>query len=304
MLQQFYEANRDLLVNIGGELVHRDRAGVNPFDSGVQNGDGVWEGLRLYSGRIFRLREHLARLRRSAEALRYAGMPSDAAIVGELRRTLDANRMHDNVHIRLTLSRGKKYTSGLDPRLNTAGTTLIVLAEHKPPVYNQGGITLMTARHRRPPADVLDQRIHSCNQLTSILAKIEANDAGADDALMLDTRGFIAETNATHVFLVRAGTVVTPTTAACPEGITRRAVLTLCARAGIPHEVRDCLPGEINDADEMFVTGTMGEIVPVISVDGREVGHARDRARPVVERLRGLFRELVASEAEDLVTGW
>jgi branched-chain amino acid aminotransferase len=301
VLQKYSEANRDLIVSVGGELVHRDRAGVSPFDSSVQNGDAVWEGLRLYKGRIFRLREHLARLRRSAEMLRYAGVPDDGAIVAELRRTLEANAMHDNVHVRLTLTRGVKYTSGLDPRLNTRGTTLIVLAEHKPPVYDRAGITLATARHRRPPADVLDQRIHSCNQLTSILAKLEANEAGADDALMLDTRGYIAETNATHVFLVAGGVVATPTTCACPEGITRAAVLTLCGRHAIGHEVRDCRPEELLDASEVFVTGTMGEIVPVLALDGRSVGGAR---RPVTERLCGLFRELVEAESEDLVTGW
>ncbi|MBT8487069.1 MAG: aminotransferase IV, partial [Phycisphaerales bacterium] len=229
MLQTYDERNRDLIVNIDGTLVHRDEAGVSPFDSTVQNGDGVWEGLRLYDGRIFRLSDHLARLRHSALALAYEGIPDEPEIRRELARTLDANGMQDGVHVRLTLSRGRKYTSGLDPRINTAGTTLIIIAEYKPPVYDKSGLRLITAAHRRPPADVLDQKIHSCNQLTSILAKLEANAAGADDALMLDTRGFVAETNATHVFLVAGGVVETPTTAACPEGITRRVVLELCA---------------------------------------------------------------------------
>ena len=186
MLQPFYEKNRNLLVNINGELVHRDQAGVSPFDSSVQNGDAVWEGLRLYNGRIFKLIEHLDRLNDSAKALAYAEIPPHETIIEELRRTLAANEMTDNVHIRLTLTRGVKYTSGMDPRINTAGPTLIVLAEHKPPVYDKTGLRLITSSVRRIPPDCLDQNIHSCNMLNSILAKLQANQAGVDDAVMLD----------------------------------------------------------------------------------------------------------------------
>ncbi|RMH29174.1 MAG: aminotransferase IV [Planctomycetota bacterium] len=299
MLQRYDERNRDLIVHVAGRLVPRDQAGVSPFDSAVQNGDAVWEGLRLYDGRVFRLRAHLARLRRGAERLRYRGVPTDEEIIAALRATLEANAMRDGVHVRLTLSRGVKVTSGLDPRLNKAGCTLIVLAEHKPPVYDKAGVSLMTSGIRRPPASVLDQTIHSCNQLTSILAKMEATDAGADDALMLDTRGFIAETNATHVFLVLDGVVTTPTTAACPEGITRGAVLDLCEANAIPSSVRDVEPSEIARASEMFCTGTMGEIAPVVRVDGRAVGDGS--AGPVTRRICGLFADLVARESERVV---
>src|SRR3954463_12180847 len=173
MLQQFNEKNRDLLVNINGRLVHRDQAGVSPFDSVVQGGDAVWEGLRLYNGRIFKLTEHLDRLRSSALALAFAEIPSHAAITAEIKRTLAANGMRDGVHIRLTLTRGVKYTSGMDPRLNTAGPTLIVVAEHKPPVYDRSGIALVTPPVRRPGPDVLDPKIHHNNLINSILAKIE-----------------------------------------------------------------------------------------------------------------------------------
>src|SRR4030081_1499403 len=196
MLQQFDEKNRDLLININGRLVHRDQAGISPFDSAVQGGDAVWEGLRLYDGRIFKLREHLTRLRRSAEALAFAEIPADEKIVDEIKRTLAANQMRDGVHIRLTLTRGVKITSGMDPRLNQSGPTLIILAEHKVPVYSKDGLKLITATVRRPPPDILDPRIHHANLLNSILAKIEANEAGADDALMFDIHGLIAETNA------------------------------------------------------------------------------------------------------------
>src|SRR5256886_12299669 len=189
MLQRFDERNRDLIVNINGQLVHRDKAGISPFDSAVQGGDAVWEGLRLYKGRIFKLHEHLDRLDRSARALSFSEIPSHEKIIEEIRHTLAANKMRDGVHIRLTLTRGVKITSGMDPRLNQSGPTLIVLAEHKVPVYAKTGLTLITSKIRRPPPEVLDAQIHHANLLNSILAKIEANNAGSDDALMLDTRG-------------------------------------------------------------------------------------------------------------------
>ena len=299
MLQKFDERNRDLVVNVNGELVHRDKARISPFDSSVQGGDAVWEGLRLYQGRIFRLEQHLDRLVKSAKALAFAGIPGRDAITQEIRRTLAANRMFDGVHIRLTLTRGVKLTSGMDPRLNTQGPTLIVLAEHKAPVYSTAGLTLITSSVRRFPPDCLDPKIHHNNLIQSILAKIEANVAGADDALMLDMRGFIAETNATHVFLVERGKVRTPRLVACPEGITRSAVLELCAANGVPHEEADLTLTQAYAADEMFCTGTMGELAAVTTVDGRPIGDGRPG--PVTARLSALFRDLTASEGTVVV---
>jgi branched-chain amino acid aminotransferase len=290
MLQTFDERNRDLIVNVAGQLVHRDQAGVSPFDSVVQGGDAVWEGLRLYDGRIFRLDEHLARLRRSARALAFESVPSDEEITREIRRTLQANGMTDGVHIRLTLTRGVKITSGMDPRLNQAGPTLIVLAEHKPPVYDSSGITLITSSVRRTAPDSIDPKIHHNNLLASILAKIEANVVGADDALMLDHRGFVAETNATNVFLVAAGVLGTPTAAACPEGITRGAVLELAAEAGLGCAVGDYSLMQLYTADELFVTGTMGGIAAVVMLDGRRIGDGGPG--PVTLRLTKLLAEL------------
>src|SRR5437762_7333558 len=203
MLQKFDERNRNLIIDVNGKLVHRDKAGISPFDSAVQGGDAVWEGLRLYNGRIFKLHEHLDRLERSAKALSFAEIPAGEKIVEEIKRTLAANKMRDGVHIRLTLTRGVKITSGMDPRLNQSGPTLVVLAEHKAPVYAKTGLTLITSKIRRPSPEVLDTRIHHANLLNSILAKIEANNSRADDALMLDARDFVAETNATHIFTVR-----------------------------------------------------------------------------------------------------
>ena len=294
MLQKFDDRNRDLLVNINGRLVHRDAAGVSPFDSVVQGGDAVWEGLRLYRGRIFRLVEHLDRLIASAKALGFSGIPPQAYFIDELRRTLEANRMHDGVHVRLTLTRGVKITSGMDPRLNQSGPTLIVLAEHKPPVYSTAGLTLVTSSVRRFPPDCLDPKIHHNNLIQSTLAKIEANLAGADDALMLDLRGFVAETNATHLFAVERGVLRTSRTVACPEGITRSAVLELCARHHIPTEVTDLSLSEFYRADEAFCTGTMGEIAAVTRIDGRQIGTGE--VGPLTGRIGALFRELTASE--------
>jgi branched-chain amino acid aminotransferase len=293
MLQKFDERNRDLIVNVGGQLTHRDQAGVSPFDSAVQGGDAVWEGLRLTDGRIFALDEHLARLRRSAHALAFDVIPAAAEIVAEIRRTLAANGMRDGVHIRLTLTRGVKITSGMDPRLNTSGPTLIVLAEFKDPVYDLAGIKLITSSVRRTAPDSLDPKIHHNNLLTSILAKIEANVAGADDAVMLDHRGFVAETNATHIFLVSAGTLLTPTTVACPEGITRATVLRLAESAGMDVAEGDYTLPQLYNAAEVFVTGTMGGLAPVVAVDGRVIGDGG--LGPVTKHLTGLYSTLTAT---------
>lgn len=294
MLQHYDPRNAELLINIDGRLVHRDQAGVSPFDSVVQGGDAVWEGLRLYRGRIFKLDEHLARLRRSAQALAFAEIPAEATIVEEIRRTLKANAMTDDVHIRLTLTRGIKITSGMDPRLNQSGPTLIVLAEFKSPVYDTSGILLITSSVRRTRPDSLDPKIHHNNLLASILAKIEANVAGADDALMLDDAGFVAETNATHIFHAVAGTLRTSTTRACPEGITRETVLGLCAAEQIACQVGDFSLTDLYTADEVFVTGTMGGLAAVIAIDGRTIGTGQPG--PLTRRLSEAYAALTAVE--------
>ena len=299
MLQQFDERNRDLIVNINGQLLHRDKAGISPFDSAVQGGDAVWEGLRLYNGRIFALTEHLDRLRSSALALAFEQIPDDAAIIAEIRRALEANGMKDGVHVRLTLTRGVKFTSGMDPRLNRSGPTLIVLAEHKAPVYSKQGLKLITSSMRRSPPDCLDPKIHHANLLSSILAKIQANAAGADDAIMLDLRGFIAETNATHLFIVDGKRLLTPTLAACPEGITRRTVLDICRAQSIDCEVRDLSLTELYRANEVFCTGTMGELAGVTWVDGRTIGDGN--TGPMTRRLSALYAERTAAGGTPVV---
>lgn len=294
MLQSFNPKNKDLLVNINGELIHRDQAGISPFDSAVQGGDAVWEGLRVYNGRIFKLIEHLDRLRSSALALAFKEIPSHENITQEIKRTLEANEMQDGVHIRLTLTRGVKVTSGMDPRLNQSGPTLIVLAEHKTPVYDKTGLTLATSSIRRFPPDCMDPKIHHANLIQSILAKIEANAAGADDAVMLDYRGFVAETNATHLFVVHHEKLMTSRDVACPEGITRATVIDLCQQHQIPIIEKDYSLTELYRADEVFCTGTMGELAAVTCVDGRTIGDGK--IGPKTQQLSKLYTALTKDE--------
>ena len=299
MLQKFDPRNKDLLININGELIHRDEAGVSPFDSVVQGGDAVWEGLRLYDGRIFRLEQHIDRLQHSARAMAFAEIPSQEYIIDEIRKTLAANSMRDQVHIRLTLTRGVKITSGMDPRLNQFGPTLIVLAEFKMPVYDKTGLRLMTSSVRRPDPDVVDQKIHNNNLINSILAKIQANAAGVDDSVMLDSRGFVAETNATHLFFVEKGIVSTPHTTSCPEGVTRSVVLQICKENNIPCVERDVSTSEMHRADEAFCTGTMGEIATISEIDGRTIGDGN--IGPMTTRLSELFVKVTKEEGTVVV---
>src|SRR4029077_16019752 len=276
----------------------RDKAGISPFDSAVQGSDDVWEGLRLYRGRIFKLQEHLDRLHRSATALSFAEIPPREKIIEEIKRTLAANEMQDGVHIRLTLTRGVKITSGMDPRLNQSGSTLIILAEHKAPVYSKAGLTLITSRFRRPSPEILDCKIHHANLLNSILSKIEENNAGADDALMLDTRGFVAETNATHVFIVRKGELSTSRVVACPEGITRATVIEICAAEKIRCIETNLSPVDVYGADEIFCTGTMGELAGVIKIDNRTIGDGE--GVPMTNRFSDLYAQRTASEGVEV----
>jgi len=299
MLQKFDPRNDNIQVNIDGQLYHRDEAKVSVFDSVVQGGDAVWEGLRVYDRRIFCLTEHLDRLRESAQAMAFTQIPSHEEITAEISKTLAANEMYDEAHIRLTLSRGRKITSGMDPRLNQFGPTLIILAEFKKPVYDKSGLKLMTSSIRRPDPDVVDQKIHNNNLINSILAKIQATACGADDAIMLDSRGFIAETNATHLFIVEKAKLSTPQVYACPAGITRMNVLRLCGENDVPCRERNITITEMYAADEVFCTGTMGELAPVTEVDGRTIGSGA--AGPLCLKLSELYRKLTETEGTIVV---
>jgi branched-chain amino acid aminotransferase len=277
--------NADTFLWVNG-LVKRAEAGVSPLDSVVQGGDAVWEGLRVSQGRVLQFEEHIERLRASAHALAFAEIPTADAVWEAVRRTLVANEVTDGVHIRLTLTRGVKSTSGMDPRLNDQGPTLIIVPEYKGHVYGDEGLTLVTAAIRRNAPSFLDSKIHHNNLLNNILAKLEANFAGADDALMLDDRGFIAETNATNVFIVRNGTLLTPRATACLPGITRGFVLEIASEAGVPVSEADLSLTELYTADEAFTTGTMGGLAHIENVDGRKLPQGPG---PITRQLKELY---------------
>ncbi|KAK2984086.1 hypothetical protein RJ640_028550 [Escallonia rubra] len=255
-------ANEKLLAWVGDEILPRNSAKVSVFDSVVQGGDSVWEGLRIYKGKIFRLEEHLDRLFDSAKALAFNNVPTR-----------------------------EEVTSGMSPAFNLYGCTLIVLAEWKPAVYdNTRGIILVTATTRRNSPNNLDSKIHHNNLLNNILAKIEGNNAKADDAIMLDKDGYVSETNATNIFLVKKGRVVTPHADYCLPGITRATVMELVENEKIILEERRVSLSEFHTADEVWTTGTMGELSPVIQIDGRIIGEGR--VGPVTQRLQHAYKLL------------
>ncbi|MFT5999637.1 MAG: branched-chain amino acid aminotransferase group I [Neolewinella sp.] len=293
MLQEFNPANKDLKVYIDGKMLHRDDAKISVFDSAVQGGDAVWEGVRVYNGRVFSLDQHLDRLFDSAHAMMFTGIPSREEVRTAIFKTLRANSMRDGVHIRLTLTRGIKITSGMDPRLNQAGCTLIVLAEYKPPVYPPS-IKLATSSVRRNSPMSIDSKIHHNNLINNILAKIEANNAGAHAGLMLDKDGFVSEANGVNVFTIRRGTVSTPHADYCLPGITRATVLQICADNNIPAAEKRLSLTEFYTADEVFTTGTMGELTRVESIDGRKI--INKNGTSVLDRLNGLFAELTRTQ--------
>ncbi|KAI3927819.1 hypothetical protein MKW98_023420 [Papaver atlanticum] len=286
-------ANDKILVWVGNEIVPRDSAKVSVFDSVVQGGDAVWEGLRVYSGRVFKLDEHLDRLFDSAKALAFVNVPTREEIKKAIFKTLISNGMFENAHIRLTLTRGKKVTSGMSPAFNLYGCTLIVLAEWKPPVYdNTSGVTLVTATTRRNSPNNLDSKIHHNNLLNNILAKVEGNLAKADDAIMLDKDGYVSETNATNIFLVKKGNVLTPHADYCLPGITRATVMELVVKENLVLQEGRISLSEFHTADEVWTTGTMGELTPVIMIDGRVVGNGK--VGPITRQVQNAYKNMTA----------
>lgn len=290
--------NASILVHVGGSLVPRSDAKVSVFDSSVQGGDAVWEGLRVYDGKIFQLAAHFDRLFASAHALAFRGTPSRAEVEKAVFDTLRANGMRDGVHIRLTLTRGPKVTSGMSPDFNRQGTCLIVLAEWKDPVYSSAGIRLITSSIRRNSPQTLDSKIHHNNLLNNILAKIEANLAGVDDAVMLDLHGYVSETNATNIFLVKGGKLSTPLPDSCLPGITRAVVVDLARESDLQIFERNISLTELYTADEVFTTGTMGELSPVLDIDGRQIGSGK--VGETTLRLQGLYARRTMERGDPL----
>ena len=296
MIQEFDDRNKDIKVWINGELLHRDQAKVSVFDSIVQGGDGVWEGIRVYDSRVFCLDKHLKRLMESAKSMDIENIPSVEKIKSAIFATLKENGMRKDTHIRLTLSRGRKITSGMNPKLNQFGCTLIVLAEWKSSIYSGKVLRLVTANIRRNSPLCLDSKIHHNNLINNILAKIEANHARVDDAIMLDFNGFVAETNSTNIFMIKNGVVLTPFPKACLSGITRGLIIELCKENKIPIIEKDISITELYNADEVFTTGTMGELARVVEIDSRKINNSGN----ILSELQILFRKLTEKEGEEL----
>lgn len=290
--------NQDILIYVNGELLPRCDAKVSVFDSVVQGGDAVWEGLRVYKGRIAALGGHLQRLQNSAKTLAFADVPTTDEVRQALFSTLEANGMTDETHIRLTLTRGEKITSGMNPKLNQSGCSLIVLAEWKPPVYADSGIRVVTSSIRRNTPECLDSKIHHNNLLNNILATIEANVAQVDSAVMLDIHGYLSETNDTNLFLVIDGVLLTPFADSCLPGLTRQMILDIAAEEGISVREKNLSITELYTADEVFTTGTMGELTPVLMADGRTIGDGR--AGELTARLQKLHRQYAWEHGEAL----
>jgi len=292
MLQKFDERNKDLHIWVGDRLYHRDEAKVSVFDSVVQGGDAVWEGLRIYPEGVMMLDRHLNRMYESAKALAFTHIPPTTFIKDALRQTLEANRMDRDTHVRVTLTRGSKITSGMDPRLNQSGSTLIILPEWKPPVYdNDHGIKVITSTIRRNNPAFLDSKIHHNNLLNNIQAKIQANVAGVDAALMLDKDAFAAELNGTNIFMAKGDRVYTPYATACLHGMTRGLIIELCQLHGIHIEERNLSLTELYNADELFCSGTMGELTPITELDGRLIENRN--GKKVMKKLISYFEKAI-----------
>ena len=297
MIQQFDKRNENIKVWIDGNLYHRDEAKISVFDSLSQGGDAVWEGLRVYNGKVFCIDEHLNRLLESAKSMAFEKIPEIAYIKDAIFTTLKANKMFDETHIRLTLTRGEKITSGMNPRLNQKGCTLIILAEWKPSIYSGKKLKLVTANIRRNSPLCLDSKIHHNNLINNILAKIEANNANVDDAIMLDLYGFVAETNATNIFMIKNGSVYTPLADACLPGITRGLIIKICSENKIPIYEKNISVTELYNADQVFTTGTMGELAQVIEIDKRKI---KNQGK-LLEKLKKLFKRKTEISGEKII---
>ena len=288
------DRNADVEIYINGEFFHRREAKISVFDSGFLVGDGIWEGIRLHRGQFAFLDRHLDRLFAGARAVDLDIGDRDD-IERALRATVERNDMYDDVHVRLMITRGDKKTPSQHPSNVIGGPNTVIIAEHKraDPEVSRRGITLFTATVRRPPPDTLDQRLNCHSKLHEVIALIQATNAGADEALMLDPTGAVATCNATNFFVVRAGELWTSTGHYNLHGITRAVVLEVARAAGIvTHEAPFSLT-DVYAAEEAFVTGTFGGLTPVRDVDGR---HVADGVGPVTSRLTELYREAVAAD--------
>ncbi|MEM7701597.1 MAG: aminotransferase class IV [Pseudomonadota bacterium] len=287
--------NETILINVNGTMTPRAEATISVFDSGFMLGDGVWEGLRQHKGRIAFLDAHLDRLYEGAKAIAMDIGLTREELSARIDDTIDANAMREEegVHIRLMVTRGIRSTPYQDPRVVISPATIVIIPEYKAPLPStiETGIRLFTVHVRRGDPAVQDQKLNSHSKLNCITACIQATQAGADEALMLDPHGFVATCNSTHFFIVRNGEVWTSSGDYCLGGITRSAVIQVCREAGIPVFEKNFSLTDVYGADEAFVTGTFAGVVPVTDIDGRSLTPARG---PMVERLQGLYKDLMA----------
>ncbi len=283
--------NASILINVNGELKPRAQAVVSVFDSGFMLGDGIWEGLRVHKGKLAFLDRHLDRLFEGAKAIAMDLGLSRDELAKRLYDTLDANKMDEGVHVRLMVTRGVRSTPYQDPRVVVGSPTIVVIPEYKAPPegVHLRGLNLFTVHVRRGDPAVQDQKINSHSKLNCILASVQATQAGADEALMLDPHGFVATCNSTHFFIIRKGEVWTSSGKYCLGGITRGLALEIARDAGITAIEKDFSLTDVYGADEAFVTGTFAGIVPVREVDGRQL----TCRGPMVERLQRLYAERV-----------
>lgn len=289
--------NAAIRISVNGELFARDQARVSVFDSGFVLGDGVWEGLRLHDGGLPFLDQHLDRLYEGARAIDLDIGLTREQLTQRIVDTLCTNDMHSDVHIRLMVTRGVKATPHQDPRFVIGGATIVIIPEYKNPLPEivERGIRLFTAHVRRGAPDVQDPKLNSHSKLNCILACIQAQKAGYDEALMLDPHGFVSTCNSTHFFIVRHGEVWTSSGKYCLGGITRANVIRLCHTNDIPVFEKDFSLTDVYGADEAFVTGTFAGVVPVREIDGRIMGDGK--RGPMVERLQKLYMALVKTES-------
>jgi len=287
--------NASILISVNGEMKPRGEAMVSVFDSGFVLGDGVWEGLRVHKGRIAFLDRHLDRLFEGAKAIAMDIGLDRAALVRRLYETLDANNMAEGVHIRLMVTRGIRSTPYQDPRVVISPATVVIVAEYKEPLpaIVERGISLFTVHVRRGDPAVQDPKLNSHSKLNCITACIQAIEAGADEALMLDPHGFVATCNSTHFFIVRKGAVWTSTGDYCLGGITRSNVIEICRAADIPVFEKNFSLTDVYGADEAFVTGTFAGLVPVRTVDGRSLTDGRG---PMTLRLQELYKARIEAD--------
>ncbi|HJP34194.1 MAG TPA: aminotransferase class IV [Candidatus Latescibacteria bacterium] len=294
--------NEDIRIYINGELTSRDEAKISVFDSGYLVGDGVWEGLRLHDGVLVFLDLHLDRLWQGAATTGMDLGMSRTDLTAAIEQTLAANNMTDGVHVRVMVTRGIKKTPSQDPRLTISDPNVVIIAEHKTadPASRQRGVRLFTSSIRRGSPDYLDPRLNCHSKQHEVMALVQALEAGADEALMLDIHGFVATCNATNFFIVRNEEVWTSTGQYCMNGITRGKVLEVGAAAGFTCRERNFSLFDVYGADEAFVTGTFGGLTPVMSVDGREVGGGA--TGQMTSRLQQLYEEAIEVEVAAVKT--